>query len=647
MGKARTPNRGRFSTFLAFSLVSAIAIPALAQRHSEITPRVATASLNAGSSIAGRYIVVLKDTVADDPADVAADLAKAYGLTIGHIYAHALSGFAAAVPNGALAGLEKNPRVAYLEPDQIATVSALPTGIRRIEAETVQDKNNVTIIDGTDDRRVDVDVAVLDTGIDLDHSDLNVFQAVSFAGGNGDDGHGHGTHVAGTIGALDDAGNDVAGVAPGARLWAVKVLNNGGTGSYSNIIAGIDYVTAHAREIEVANMSLGGGHSNALCSAIGNSIAAGVTYAVAAGNEDTNAGTRSPADCADVITVSALADFDGQPGGLSSSTCRSDEDDTIANFSNWGSTVEIIAPGVCIRSTWKNGGYNTISGTSMAAPHVAGAAALVAASGEFSPETILNILTTTGTLDWNPVDDPDDTQEPLLNLNAPEFDPATVSGSSMVEDPPLANDPPVVTITAPVDGANPSSGSQIVFTATATDNEDGDISSNVSWSSNVAGSLGSGASITIGDDEPPLGDGEHIITASINDSGAADGTNVKSDNDSITITMGTPPPAPDFTVAGVSYTSSGGRLKDKHLTVAVDVDPDIVGIVVSIVLQNASGGLWNGTNTTDSTGSTGFTLSNAPSGCYTTTVTDVNGIDPGETPVNGFALRVDPGTCSF
>ena len=166
-------------------------------------------------------------------------------------------------------------------------------------------------------------------------------------------------------------------MAPGARLWAVKVLNDQGSGYMSWIVAGIDYVTKNASAIEVANMSLGCEcTSAALDTALTNSTNAGVVYVVAAGNSTKDASTFSPANHPRVITTSAVADFDGKAGGVGAATCRADEDDTLANFSNFGSTVDIAAPGVCIRSTWNNGGYNTISGTSMASPHAAGAAAL-------------------------------------------------------------------------------------------------------------------------------------------------------------------------------------------------------------------------------------------------------------------------------
>ncbi len=216
-------------------------------------------------------------------------------------------------------------------------------------------------------------------------------------------------------------------MAPGARIWPVRVLNAAGVGSSSDVICGIDYVTSKASQIEVANMSLGGsGSDDGNCGntngdaehkAICRSVAAGITYAVAAGNDSADASTSTPAAYDEVITVSALSDFNGLPGGGAPSTCRADVDDTFADYSNYGADVDLIAPGTCIYSTWMNGGYNTISGTSMATPHVTGAAALYKSTHpSATPAQVKAALQAAGSTNWNNVDDPDGTKEKLLDV---------------------------------------------------------------------------------------------------------------------------------------------------------------------------------------------------------------------------------------
>jgi subtilisin family serine protease len=346
----------------------------------------------AGGPPIERYIVVI-DKTAGRPESVAADIAQRANGQIGYVYHHAVQGFSISLPAAALPGIIQNPHVLSIEKDIQVTAftQEVPTGVQRIFAE------QTLALDGSD-LRVNADVAVLDTGLDRQHPDLNVVggaNCLAYSGGppwarsyfcddtqDGDDDHYHGTHVGGTIGALDND-NGVVGVAPGARLWAVKVLDAQGSGALSSIIAGIDWVAGKGG-IEVINMSLGGpGQSDAMDTAVTNAVKAGVTVVVAAGNEASDAALYTPANAPGAITVSALADFDGAAGGAGSPTCRIDEDDTLADFSNYGSTVDIAAPGVCILSTYplEQGGYGTISGTSMAAPHVAGAAAVLASQG--------------------------------------------------------------------------------------------------------------------------------------------------------------------------------------------------------------------------------------------------------------------------
>jgi subtilisin family serine protease len=387
----------------------AVAVPAIPQAF-------------AGAS--ADYIVVLRDGA--DSGGVARQHAHAYGAEVNFVYRHALRGYAAKLSESAAARIASDDRVSSVQLDRAvhATTQTLPTGVDRIDGELS------STVSGNGSGSVNVDVAVIDTGIDLDHPDLNVYTAGAkncSTGKGAEDRNGHGTHVSGTIGALDN-NTGVVGVAPGARVWPVRVLNAAGSGSFASVICGVDYVTAHAGQIEVANMSLGGtgtepsgggcSTGDALHDAICNSVAAGVTYAVAAGNSADDAANHVPAAYNEVITVSALADFNGEPGGGAAPTCRDDVDDTFADFSNFGADIDIIAPGVCILSTWKGDGYNTISGTSMATPHVAGAAALYKANNPgASPTQVKSALQNAGNLNWDDSDDPDPTKERLLNVD--------------------------------------------------------------------------------------------------------------------------------------------------------------------------------------------------------------------------------------
>ena len=414
------------------SVTAAASVTALVLGSSALTASAAptspdqATSTGAVSEAAGSYIVVLDDGAA--ARDLATAHAARFGLDVGHVYTSALQGYSATMPAGAAPAVAALPGVDFVQRDEAVrtTAQTTPTGINRANA----DASPTAQIDGVD-QRVNADVAVVDTGVDLDHPDLNVNTAraknCSTLGINPDDRNGHGTHVAGTIGAVDN-GNGVVGMAPGARIWPVKVLTDLGTGLNSDVICGIDYVAQHADEIEVANMSLGGGgeddgacgsrNDDAMHAAICSAVDAGVTFVVAAGNDSADAKDFAPAAYDEVVTVSALADFNGLPGGGAPSTCRSDQDDTFASFSNYGADVDVIAPGVCINSTWMNGGYNTISGTSMASPHVAGAAALIAATNPAAtPAQIQSQLVSTGSTDWNDSDDPDNTKERLLDAS--------------------------------------------------------------------------------------------------------------------------------------------------------------------------------------------------------------------------------------
>ena len=320
----------------------------------------------AGDKIPGSYICVFKKgAVSRGNAQAEANRsAQAAGGQVKHVYSVAIQGFAANLPEQALERMKaSNPNIAYCEQDQI--VAAPPV---RAEAKpgggTVQPAQETP----WGIARVNGGAAgsfatawVIDSGIDLTHPDLNVDTARSrnFVANetSPNDLNGHGTHVAGTIAARDNT-IGVIGVAPGAPVVAVRVLNRRGSGTNSGVIAGIDYVAQNGRSGDVANMSLGGGVSQALDDAVVRAAAGGVRFALAAGNESDNANNHSPARAngPNIFTVSAF--------GVG---------DRWASYSNFGNPpIEYSEPGSSIKSTWMGGGYNTISGTSMATPHLAG-----------------------------------------------------------------------------------------------------------------------------------------------------------------------------------------------------------------------------------------------------------------------------------
>jgi subtilisin len=277
--------------------------------------------------------------------------------------------------------LQANPNVAAVFQDRTVTIDAqtLPTGIGRIDADWTPRPGRSG--DGRDN--VDADIAILDTGVQPNHPDLNVVRCVGFGFPNCNDGNGHGTHVAGTAAARDN-NVGVVGVAPGARIWAIKVLSDGGSGSFANILAGINYVFENRAQIESVNLSIGcAGTPTAPCTfppveqALRQLAFFGVTVAISAGNNGQDSQFNTPARAGiafpGVITVSAAGDSDGRCGGFGPNMAFS-SDDQYPGFSAFNND-NMAAPGVNILSTYKNGGYAVLSGTSMASPHVAGVAA--------------------------------------------------------------------------------------------------------------------------------------------------------------------------------------------------------------------------------------------------------------------------------
>jgi aqualysin 1 len=301
--------------------------------------------------------VVLRDGA--DPRSVAA----VAGVSPRYVYTAALQGFAGTLNAGQLNALQHNPNVAYIEADMPVQASTLQTGatwgIDRIDQRSLPLSTSFSYTN----TGAGVNAYILDTGIRFTHTEF-VGRAVSgydaVDGGSADDCNGHGTHVSGTV------GGTLYGVAKGVTLVAVRVLDCAGSGTTAGVVAGIDWVTANHVKPAVANMSLGGGASTAIDDAVTRSVAAGVTYAVAAGNGNQggkaqNACNYSPARAATALTVGATTSTDAK-----------------ASYSNYGTCVDLFAPGSSIKSSWYTGdaATNTISGTSMATPHVVGVIAL-------------------------------------------------------------------------------------------------------------------------------------------------------------------------------------------------------------------------------------------------------------------------------
>jgi subtilisin family serine protease len=314
------------------------------------------------------------------PAE-ATGLTARYGGSVARVYGAALNGFAASMSAPAAQRLAADPAVAYIEQDQTISLAATQSnppswGLDRIDQRSLPLSGSYTYPNTAGNVRA----YIIDTGIRFTHSDFGGRATSGYdaiLGGSADDCNGHGTHVAGTV------GGSTYGVAKQVRLVAVRVLTCVGTGTTAGVIAGVNWVTANAVKPAVANMSLGGGVSQSLDDAVAASVASGVSYAVAAGNDNADACNYSPARTPSAITVGATTNTDAR-----------------ASYSNYGTCLDIFAPGSSITSAWwlTDTSTNTISGTSMASPHVAGAAALVLSTNpSWSPQQVRDYLVNNAT----------------------------------------------------------------------------------------------------------------------------------------------------------------------------------------------------------------------------------------------------------
>ncbi|HLL00997.1 MAG TPA: S8 family serine peptidase [Myxococcaceae bacterium] len=326
--------------------------------------------------VANEYIVVLEPKAGLNVDAAAGELAKAYRGRSGRVFRHAIKGFVAYMSEADARALAEHPSVKLVEQNGImravGTQTGATWGLDRVDQPDLPLDQTYTY----NTAGSGVNAYIIDTGIRLTHSDfggraVHGFNAIADSNGSNDC-NGHGTHVAGTVGGA------TWGVAKAANLIAVRVLDCGGSGTYEGVIAGVDWVTANHVKPAVANMSLGGGASQAVDDAVTASVAAGVVYALAAGNDSGDACTKSPARTPNAFTVGSTTNTDAR-----------------SSFSNFGTCVDIFAPGSNITSAWYTGdtATNTISGTSMASPHVAGAAALyLGTNPTASPEQVMGVL---------------------------------------------------------------------------------------------------------------------------------------------------------------------------------------------------------------------------------------------------------------
>jgi subtilisin len=505
----------------------------------------------------------------------------------------------------AIKKVKTRPDVAYVEEDVVlyALGQTMAWGVDRIDADLVWPTGNTG---------KGVKVAILDTGIDPTHPDLAVAGGVNFAGSTKDgstnpadwnDGHGHGTHCAGIVAARNnDIG--VVGVAPDATLWAVKVLSDSGTGYTSDIIQGLDWCSANG--IQVVSMSLGGGGTTSLQAACDRAFAKGVVLVAAAGN---SAGpVMYPAAYSSVIAVSAT-----------------DSRDLLASFSNYGPQIALAAPGVNIYSTYKGGTYAYMSGTSMACPHVSGAAALVWASGATSAQAVRDRLT--GAAE---------------DLGTPGFD--TSYGYGLVDAQKAAggggggapvDNPPTVQITAPVQGATVAR----TVTVQATANDDKGVTQVEFLVDGVRIGLDSTSSDgwSASWDTTRTTDGRHAVAATATDTAG----HTASSSVTVTVKNAAPPQTGKMSVSSITYSASGLYNADLNITIHVvgGSGGPVPNAYVWANLYLNGRVCMTPVGMTNPAGSVTFKLIRAQPGTYKTTLVRVSAAGQtwdGLTPTNGF-----------
>ena len=483
-----------------------------------------------------RYIVVFRDDVVN-PSGLTDQLVGQLGGTVHFRYASAIKGFAATLPAAAIAGLQRNPHVSFIEPDGIVTVSGSGSdpsatwGLDRVDQRNLPLSGSYQWThDGTG-----VTAYIIDTGIRPTHNEFGGRASIGADfigdGRNGIDCHGHGTHVAGTVGGAE------YGIARATTLVAVRVLNCAGSGSNGGVIAGIDWVRTNAAKPAVANMSLGGGFSSALNLAVKNAVDAGVVFVVAAGNNNANACNASPAAEPTALTVGATISSDAR-----------------ASYSNFGTCVDLFAPGSSITSAWNttNTATNTISGTSMASPHVAGVAALyLSANPNASPAAVESAIE--GGATPNKVTNPG-TGSPNLLLYS------LITGT-----PPVGNNPPTVSFTQSCTG--------LTCQFNATGNDDGTIVS-YSWT------FGDGSGSSAEDPSKTYATGGTFsVTVTVTDDDGATGFSTQN----VTVSSGG---GGGITLSAVGFKVKGVQHADLTWTGATGAAVDIYRNTVKFVTPN-------------------------------------------------------------